>query len=270
MCAVEAKRGCGYRKAGGIYVVSGGIGEPCERLPIPIETCDHCKRPAIEFTRSIQWVGVSYALAKARACDFNPGHCTRCVICQPVLMEREADPKDEFAVMWVGESHYATPMDWTREANQMGVSRRMNAIPKEMVVGKSWVVVAHNRAIETKCDTCDGRGRTGKAGKDADECGTCEGKGKVGKPGIFHAFRPRGYELVVTPSMAKQEWVKELQKKHGEALKLVEVPEDDPDHAPDETKKSDRKKAMEKHARRIAKKNHKEEGQGESEEEAAE
>lgn len=262
--AVEGKRGCGYRKAGGIYIVSGGIGEPCERLPIPIVTCDHCKRPGIEFTRSIQWVGVSYALAGAKACEFNPGHCPHCVICQPVNMEREAEPKDLFALMWVGESHYPTPMDWTKESNAMGVSRRLNAIPKEMVLGKTWVIVAHNRAIERKCETCKGLGYVGQAAKDADKCETCDGKGKLGTPGIFHAFRPRQYELVVTPSMAKQEWVKELQKKHGDGLKLVEVPEDDPDHAPDETKKSARKAAMEKHARKLAPKK-KEQKDGEAE-----
>jgi len=258
--AVEAARGCGFRKAGGIYIVSGGIGEPCERLPVPLETCEHCKRAAIEFTRGLQWVGVTYALSRARACDFNPDHCTHCVICQPVLMEREAEPKDLFAVMWIGESHYPTPLDWTKESNQMGVSRRISAIPKEMILGKTWVIVAHNRAIETKCETCKGLGYTGSAGKDADPCETCDGNGKIGKPGIFHAFRPRQYELVVTPSMRTQQWVKDLQKKHGDNLKLVEVPEDDPDHAPDVAKKSPRKRAMDKHARKLAPKKKEQKG----------
>jgi hypothetical protein len=268
--AVEAKRGCGYRKAGGIYLVSGGVGEPCERLPVPIVTCDHCKRPGIEFTRSIQWIGVSYALSGARACAFTPDHCTRCVICQPVLMEREADPKDKFAIMWIGESHYATPLDWAKESNQLGVSRRLSAIPKEMVLGKSWVLVAHNSAITKKCETCKGLGYVGEAAKDADPCETCDGKGKIGTPGIFHAFRPHGYELVVTPSMKNQEWVKDLVKKHGDALKLVEVPEDDPDHAPDEPKKSARKRAMDKHARKMAPKKKEQEGKESGEEEGGE
>jgi hypothetical protein len=30
--AVEPKRGCGYRKVGGIYLVSGGEGRPCGPL----------------------------------------------------------------------------------------------------------------------------------------------------------------------------------------------------------------------------------------------
>lgn len=29
--ACEPKRGCGYRKVGGIYLVGGGIGVPCDR-----------------------------------------------------------------------------------------------------------------------------------------------------------------------------------------------------------------------------------------------
>jgi len=34
--AVEAKRGCGYRKVGGLYIVSGGQGISCHRLPMNI------------------------------------------------------------------------------------------------------------------------------------------------------------------------------------------------------------------------------------------
>lgn len=34
--AVEARRGCGYRKAGGLYLVASGMGSPCHRLPIPL------------------------------------------------------------------------------------------------------------------------------------------------------------------------------------------------------------------------------------------
>ena len=30
--ASEPKRGCGYRKIGGTYLVGGGIGIPCDRL----------------------------------------------------------------------------------------------------------------------------------------------------------------------------------------------------------------------------------------------
>jgi hypothetical protein len=41
--AVEPKRGFGYRKVGGIYLVSGGKGRPCGCLPIPLHTCPSCR-----------------------------------------------------------------------------------------------------------------------------------------------------------------------------------------------------------------------------------
>lgn len=35
--SVESARGCGFRKGGGIYLVSGGLSEPCPKLPIELK-----------------------------------------------------------------------------------------------------------------------------------------------------------------------------------------------------------------------------------------
>jgi len=40
--AVEPKRGCGYRKIGGLCLVSGGGGMPCDRLPMVLDVCPAC------------------------------------------------------------------------------------------------------------------------------------------------------------------------------------------------------------------------------------
>ena len=40
--SVESARGCGYRKGGGIYLVSGGLSEPCPKLPIELHSCPTC------------------------------------------------------------------------------------------------------------------------------------------------------------------------------------------------------------------------------------
>jgi hypothetical protein len=53
--------------------------------------------------------------------------------------------------------------------------------------------------------------------------------------------------LIVTPSMQKERWVKELVKK---GVTLVEVPEDDKDHAPKKAKKSARRRSMDRAAAR--------------------
>ena len=56
---VESARGCGYRSAGGIYLMSGGFSVPCGRLPIPLETCPTCSagiKPARGISRRISQV----------------------------------------------------------------------------------------------------------------------------------------------------------------------------------------------------------------------
>jgi hypothetical protein len=253
--AVESERGCGYRKAGGLYLVSGGIGEPCERLPISTAKCPCCKRSPIEKVRGPQFIGAQYVFGMALPCvegdaPVKSGHHGHCPLCDENLLLREGDPNDQFLVLWIGKAHYPTPADWTKESNNLGVSRRLSAIPKGLVLGKTWVLVGHPEAISEPCDPCGGKGFVQPEGKGPAACPNCKGERRTVKPGIFHAFRPRAIELVVTPSMKKQKWVQDMVKKHK--VELVEVPENDPDHAPKVSKKSARKKAMERHARKLA------------------
>ena len=42
--AVEQKRGCGYRKVGGLYMVTDpGTLTLCDRMTIKLEPCEHCE-----------------------------------------------------------------------------------------------------------------------------------------------------------------------------------------------------------------------------------
>jgi len=198
----------------------------------------------VRQTRGLQWITAAVAIAGAKPCDpeFKDHTHEGCPICTTTLMQ-QAEPVDEFCLIWIGKAFYPTPQHWTEEAMRMGVSRRLSTIPKRMVIGKTWVLVAHPEACEQIVKV-----------KKEGELGEIEEVRKV--PGIFHAFRPQAYELIVTPSMKKQKWVKDMVKKHG--VKLVEVPEDDPDHAPTAPRKSARKRAMDKHARKLAPKKAKE------------
>lgn len=222
--AVEPRRGCGYRRAGGLYLVADGLGEPCERLPLPIKPCAVCGA-CVRQTRSWQWISIGWVLGGAKACVQKPDHCPRCPVCSPELF-KTADPPDRAGLTWVGEKFYKTPDAWAEEAFKMGISKRISTIPKGFVLGKTWVFVAHPLALP---------------GPDAEH---------PGFPGVFHVFRPSRLELVVTPSMKSQKWVKELQK---DGATLVEVPENDPDHAPAPTRKSARKRAMDRLARKAQK-----------------
>lgn len=239
--AVEQKRGCGYRKAGGIYLVTDGLGEPCERLPMEIPPCPLSGDKCLKQGRAFAWLKPKFIFDHAKACAFNPNHCPRCVVCQPVNLERHAEPKDSVGLMWVGEKFYGKPEDWTFEAMKMGVSKRIPAVPKNFVVGKTFVFVAHPRAFP----------KVIPAGTKDSEGLLLQHDQVEHVPGVFHVFRPSRVEVVVTPEMKTQKWVKDLQKKHGAAL--VEVPGDDPDHAPPVKKKSARARSMERAAKKAGK-----------------
>ena len=65
--AVEGKRGCGYRKTGGTYLVSDGKGFACGRIPVPLVPCPLCDHmPA--FTRGLQQVTPRNFLHAAPKC----------------------------------------------------------------------------------------------------------------------------------------------------------------------------------------------------------
>ena len=53
--AVEARRGCGYRKVGGLYLMGGTGGMPCCKMPIPLHVCPTC-HGGIKQTRGWSWI----------------------------------------------------------------------------------------------------------------------------------------------------------------------------------------------------------------------
>ncbi|GAI07705.1 unnamed protein product [marine sediment metagenome] len=40
--AVEERRGCGFRKVGGMYLCGEYISSPCDRMPFPLTVCPVC------------------------------------------------------------------------------------------------------------------------------------------------------------------------------------------------------------------------------------
>lgn len=231
-------------------MVTDGLGEPCERLPLPLDACPTCGN-CVEQVRSFQWIrpGIVFENPKIRPCASSSDepargesilreHCPRCVVCTPGLLEAHAEPKDSVGLLFVGKKFYSSPDEWTKEAMKMGVSKRIAAIPKGLVCGKSFIFVAHPEAITEETDIPPAEGEL-------------LGKTQLKyTPGIFHVFVPKRIEVVVTPSMEQEDWVKELVEKHG--VTTVRVPEDDPDHAPKVAKKSPRAASIEKHAKKRA------------------
>jgi len=234
--AVEAKRGCGFRKAGGLYIVSEGLSEPCERLPIPVLPCPFCCA-RIKQIRGFQWLTRDYVLKGAKSCDGRDGHSHRlCVVCTPDVMSQE-----NYGLIWVGGAFYLTMDDWSKEAGTLGISKRVNAIPKGVEIGKTWVLAAHPKGMPNpwyQPKPVEDNGKGAVEEEDDDKF----------LPAICSAFRVERIELIVTPSMEKERWVKDLVEKD---VTLVRVPEDDPDHAPRKSRKSARRRSMDKVAKRM-------------------
>ena len=97
--------------------------------------------------------------------------------------------------MWVGEKHYKTPGHFLKEANSMGISKRIATVPRDFVVGETWIMLAHMKAV------IDPHGK------------------EEPKPGIFRAFRPTAIEYVVTGKEAEAE----LDKMEERGFTLVDV-----------------------------------------------
>lgn len=215
--AVESKRGCGYRKVGGLYLVGGGIGVPCDRLPLLLDVCPTCSH-GIKPSRGWTWVDVNALVqgghyeppsrkeekylcdcAQKRGCSF----CGR-----PETMGRAG-------LLWVGESFYKTPEEFIVEGVALGFSRRIRAIPRGFKVGETYVLLAHPKAI---------RDFTPIEPKEDELIGATELKFR---PGVFYIWLPQRLEKIYPQSLHNSDQVEEDMKR---GITPVFVPDDDPDH----------------------------------------
>jgi len=123
----ERERGCGFRKPGGLYLISGEIAAtPCGKLPLVLDVCPTCGG-GIKPTRGWTWVSAA-ALFAERECK--GGECETCPLAMPGRMGRTG-------LIWIGGSFYKRPHDFTAVA-----------IPKGIEVGKTWVLLAHRQAVQ--------------------------------------------------------------------------------------------------------------------------
>lgn len=169
---VESARGCGYRKAGGLYMVGGSSFSPCGKLPIELDVCPCCNS-GIKQSRSFSWI--TRELLDAKAC--NTPTCTK-------GCNAFGDTK-RFGLLWVGTAFYNSPTDFTRESMAMGVSKRIAFIPKDLEVGKTWVLLAHPKAITEFTNDPENP--------------------VIYKKGIFSAFIPQRIEYVVKGTESEDE-----------------------------------------------------------------
>ncbi|MDX9972517.1 MAG: hypothetical protein RBU21_05935 [FCB group bacterium] len=182
---VEGRRGCGFRKPGGLYLVSGALGRACLRLPIPLDRCPTCDC-GLKFTRGWTWINPAPFLA-AHPC-VGTRECATCPL--------SGAPPARVGLVWVGRMYYS-PSKWSLEAQQMGVSKRIAGVPRGFVLGETWVWVAHLDAVK-------------QLGGDGEWHSS---------PGVFHVFRPSAIEYVVKGT----EEPEELEALAARGITLVEV-----------------------------------------------
>lgn len=179
--SIEAARGCGYRKPGGIYLVGDVMRGVCYRLPHTLTVCACCGA-GIKPSRGWTWVN-------SRALNLAPGWCAAAKTCHGCF-----DP-ETYGLIWIGESFYKTPAKFIQEAAKVGVSRRIASVPKGFKVGATRILLAHKFV--------DVKGRPGKK-----------------QPGIFAMFTPKAIEYIVTGKESPGE-LDDLEKRGFKLVKVT-------------------------------------------------
>ncbi len=216
--AIEKKRGCGFRKVGGQYLVGGGAGIPCDRLPFELTVCPCCSagfKPALGFT----WMDVTKLFGgnhvwqkneiAPRPCGCNGGFCPLCYAPEKL---------GKAGLLWIGEKFYKTPEAFLAEGVEMGFSRRIKSIPHGFKVGETYVMLAHKNAVKivTSSDLEKVNPSLDKVAPKVEY-----------KPGIFYFWLPTRVELIFKESDRGSEAVQAAEKR---GITAVFVPDDDPDH----------------------------------------
>lgn len=225
--AVEARRGCGYRKIGGLYLVSSGIALPCCKLPLLLHVCPTCSQ-GVKQTRGWTWIDpvklfIGPTLAHTPDACADPARAPYCPAADLGAMGRAG-------LLWIGERFYPSPSHFVAESDSLGISRRLSALPRDLEIGKTWVFLAHPKA--------------------------CNVNGEW-QAGVFRIFKPERVEKIVKQSdfdvivteqaargiVSRQEFpvradatpeVANVCKAFNADLRRgiiwVPVPDDDPDH----------------------------------------
>lgn len=185
-------RGCGTRKVGKLYLVGSGIGLPCDRLPFEIKPCKCCGfTPG--FFRGFTWLHKDYLGGDHRPCVCVP----MCPICHPDTIPDERLNEGRFMFMWVGKQFYTTE-SFIDEAQRMDVCKTIPSIPKGLVLGKTWVLLAHPECRFYDAGFFEPNGLAKSAPRTA--------------AGIFYAFVPQRIEKLIYKSDATEDAIRELEE----------------------------------------------------------
>ena len=212
-------------------MVCDGKGIVCDRLPVELTICPCCGG-GIKPSRGWTWIQPVDLFGGSHT----PCHChPYCPACNPHSVDG-----NRAGLLWVGEKFY-TVSSFLKEAKDIGISRRINSIPRGFKVGKTWIFMAHRLCVQKW-----------KVDGPLDIMGQPKESEHV--PGIFTAFRPSRIERVVKQSEydcwskwsnmtteyiaesgeAPEDWEADisnkLQSDVDRGITLVPVPDNDKDH----------------------------------------
>ena len=214
----EVKRGCGYRRIGGLYLVSDpGQHLNCDGLPLELQECDCCgfKPP---FNRKLQLLKPAYIIQaeqnlhlklKARGAAGEICGCWKdCPTCHP-------DPKGSYGLMFVGQKSY-TPSSFIKEAFSMGVSKRIPEIPSWLKLGETWIFLAHLKTPNVCLALLKDNGLHMKEPETI--------------PAIFYGFKPQRVEMPMWKGSLTDAEIVKLEQKGITPILLERTPENIKNH----------------------------------------
>jgi len=211
--STESARGCGFRKPDktgvGIYLVAPGMGHPCARLPLALHACPTCSG-GIKPSRSWTWIEPRKLFADAPACPLEPKGRQLHVECR-VCFAGHAMPAGRHGLLWIGEGFYKQPADFLAEAQRMGVSRKVSALPKGFKLGETIVYLAHRFAVPTKMTELQRALIAGAV------------PAPEATPGVFAIFKPAGVDLVIDDENNVPERAEKLAEQVGQGARIVKV-----------------------------------------------
>lgn len=204
--AIEAKRKCGFRKVGGLYLCGTGVGIDCHRLPMEVHACPVCSC-GIKYSRGFTWLDAQAFFGKCN--EQGACHKTGCAVCSP--------PAGKHGLMWIGKKFY-TPDEFTRESSELGISKRISAVPRNFKLGETWIYLAHLEAGERPFTEEETK-------KDSMETELAKTK-RI--PAVFYCFKPQRIEKIITESQSKNDI--EMQRLKLQNITPIIVPDTDKDH----------------------------------------
>jgi len=214
--ASEIKRGCGYRKVGGLYLVGNYISIPCDRLPFPLDVCPVCGH-GIKVGRGMTRINPLKLFNLHSPCNdkFHP-----CFIC---------DPTEEPAyIMRVGEKFYPMPEDFLNEGIAQGFSKRIAQIPNDFKVGQTIIYLAHINACVVREPVAVQQAMAILEQSDAPRLIEAEKQKRV--MGIFSAFIPQRIEKLYWQSELDKLSDKDKEKLAKRGITPIGIPDGDNDH----------------------------------------